>query len=169
MMGIMMENGEVINWARLCASLCQPRLPETCDEKWWAPAVHRSQPLRPKLQAWETVPQRKMMRARGRWKSTRGGERGSSDRRTTFPASLPPSSGNPEQALRALWSSPVMSCQSYPEVWANWIRTQSQKWVCWGRAEKQISPSVSFFKNRETFKTCNSFFFQLICKWPERY
>lgn len=36
-----MENGEVINWDSLCASLCQPRLSKTCNEKWWAPAVHQ--------------------------------------------------------------------------------------------------------------------------------
>lgn len=41
MMGIMMENGEVINWDSFCASLCQPHLSKTCNEKWWAPAVHQ--------------------------------------------------------------------------------------------------------------------------------
>lgn len=41
MMGIMIENGEVINWDSFCASLCQPHLSKTCNEKWWAPAVHQ--------------------------------------------------------------------------------------------------------------------------------
>lgn len=49
----------------------------------------------------------------------------------------------------------------------NWIRNQSWKWVCWGRAEKQISPNVSFFKNREKFKTCINHFFSSSVNGPE--
>lgn len=33
MMGIMMENGEVINWDSLCVSLCQLHLSKTRNEK----------------------------------------------------------------------------------------------------------------------------------------
>lgn len=93
MMGIMMENGEVINWDRLCASLCQPHLPKTCNEKWWAPAVHQnlspsSHPFHSKLQAWEMAPQMKTMEALGGWRYTRA-EPGPSDKSTAFPAALP--------------------------------------------------------------------------------
>lgn len=54
MMVIMMENGAVISKDRLCASLCQLRLSQAHNEKWWGPAVpHILSPNWTPLWGWE--------------------------------------------------------------------------------------------------------------------
>lgn len=59
-----MENGAVISKDRLCASLCQLRLSQAHNEKWWGPAVpHILSPNWTSLRDWEK----------------RGGERGRSN------------------------------------------------------------------------------------------
>lgn len=110
-----MENGEVINWDRLCASLCQPHLPKTCNEKWWAPAVHQnpSPSFRHKLQAQEMVSQMKKMEVLGGWKSMREGKQGSSDGNTVLTATLPLY----RTWRKHCWHKLLQWCQNYYELY----------------------------------------------------